>query len=159
MLSFERILVPTDFSEHSLMALDYAVALAEKFDASLKIVYVDQPSLKVSDMAWIGVDQRSMDEDHRTTARRALEKIVLDRIPLEMPADAQLLAGDPVDEIIRFANESDVDLIMVATHGRSGVSHVLMGSTAEAIVRKASCPVLTVKNPMDETDSAEGTNN
>lgn len=148
MLSFKVIIVPVDFSDHSLRALPYAASLAQKFRARLKIVYVSEPSLQASDVAWVAVDENTIDEDHATSAIRALEKIVLEQVPQDVAADAEVLTGDPVDKVVRYANDEGADLIVMATHGRSGLSHVLMGSVAEHIVRKASCPVLTLKQPM-----------
>lgn len=148
MLSFRIIVVPTDFSDHSMRALPYAVDLAAKYDARLKVVFVNEPSLQVSDVAWVGVDERTVNDDHVREARRHLEKLVLEQVPTDVPADAEILTGNAVDEIIRYALDVNADLIVMATHGRSGVSHMLMGSTAEHVVRKAPCPVLTLKQPM-----------
>jgi nucleotide-binding universal stress UspA family protein len=147
-LSFRIIVVPTDFSDYSLRALPYAVDLASRYDARLKVVFVNEPSLHVSDVAWVGVDERTVNDDHAREARRHLEKIVLDQVPSDVPVDAEILSGNAVDEIIRYSSDVNADLIIMATHGRSGFSHMLMGSTAEHVVRKAHCPVLTLKQPM-----------
>jgi nucleotide-binding universal stress UspA family protein len=147
-LSFKIIVVPTDFSDYSLRALPYAIDLAARYSARLKIVFVNEPSLQVSDVAWVGVDERAMNTDHVREARRHLEKMVLDKVPSDVPADAEILSGNAVDEIIRYSGDVNADLIVMATHGRGGVSHMLMGSTAEQVVRKAPCPVLTLKQPM-----------
>lgn len=148
MLSFKIIVVPTDFSDYSLRSLPYAIDLAARYGARLKIVFVNEPSLQVSDVAWVGVDERAMNTDHVREARRHLEKMVIDQVPPDVPADAEILSGNAVDEIIRYSRDVNADLIVMATHGRSGVSHMLMGSTAEQVVRKAPCPVLTLKQPM-----------
>ena len=150
MLSFKLIVVPTDFSVFSLNALKYAVGLAQQSGAELKIIYVNQPSLAVSDMAWVGVDQTILDVDHITMARRNLEKIALENVPLDQSADAEMLTGDPVEQIVGYAREIEADLIVMATHGRTGISHALMGSTAEQVVRRAHCPVLTLKQEEDD---------
>jgi nucleotide-binding universal stress UspA family protein len=154
-LSFRIIVVPTDFSDHSMRALPYAVDLAAKYDARLKVVFVNEPSLQVSDVAWVGVDERTVNEDHVREARRHLEKVVLEQVPTDVPADAEILTGNAVEEIIRYALDVNADLIVMATHGRSGMSHMLMGSTAEHVVRKAPCPVLTLKQPMIVRTEAE----
>jgi nucleotide-binding universal stress UspA family protein len=151
MLNFKVIVVPTDFSDRSLRALPYAVSLADRFDARLKILYVNEPSLQVSDVAWVGVDDRTTSEAHMEKARRTLEKIVLDHVPRDVRVDAEVISGDPVDAVVEYARDSGADLIVMATHGRGGLSHVLMGSVAEHIVRKAPCPVLTLKQPMPVT--------
>jgi len=147
MFSINVIVVPTDFSEQSLVALDYAVGMAESYDARLKVVFVNEPGLKISDMAWVGVDERSMNEQQATEARRSIERIVLDRIPVDIPADAEILYGEAVGRIIEYAADVNADLIVMATHGRTGMSHVLLGSVAEQVVRKAPCPVITLKKP------------
>jgi nucleotide-binding universal stress UspA family protein len=148
MLSFRIIVLPTDFSDYSLRALPYAIDLAARYGARLKVIFVNEPSMQVSDVAWVGVDERVMNEDHAREARRHLEKLILEQVPRDVPADAEILTGNAVDEVIRYARDVNADLIVMATHGRSGVSHMLMGSTAEQVVRKAPCPVLTLKQPM-----------
>lgn len=147
MISINVIVVPTDFSERSLVALDYAVGLADKYDAKLKIVFVNEPGLKISDMAWVGVDKRAMDDDKIKESRRNIEDIVLKRIPTEVAADAKIIHGEAVERIIEYSKDVNADLIVMATHGRTGVSKVLLGSVAEQVVRKAPCPVLTLKQP------------
>ena len=151
MISFGVIVVPTDFSDHSLRALPYALGLAEKYGAKVKILYVNEPALQVSDMAWVGVDDRALKDEHVSEARKNMENIIRDQIPPEMAVETQVRSGDAVEEIIHFAEDVGADLIVMATHGRGGLSHILMGSTAEQVIRKASCPVLTLKHPMQVT--------
>jgi len=155
MLSFRAIVVPTDFSDHSLRALSYALGLAGKYDADVKILFVNEPGLQVSDMAWVGVDERSLKDEHVKEARANLDKIVREQIPPDMAVEAIIRSGDAVDEIIAYADEVNADLIVMATHGRTGLSHMLMGSTAEQVIRRASCPVLTLKHPMHVTSHLE----
>lgn len=147
MISLNVIVVPTDFSERSLAALEYAIGLADKYDAKLKVIFVNEPGLSISDMAWVGVDERAMDEEKIKESRRHVEEIVLKRIPVDVPADAEIIQGEAVTKIIQYAEDVNADLIVMATHGRTGVSHVLLGSVAEQVVRKATCPVLTLKQP------------
>lgn len=155
MLSFRVIVVPTDFSDHSLRALSYALGLAEKYDADVKILYVNEPGLQVSDMAWVGVDERSLKDERVNEARANLDRIVRDQIPPDTAVEAEIRSGDAVDEVIAYADEVNADLIVMATHGRTGLSHMLMGSTAEQVIRRASCPVLTLKHPMQVTSLPE----
>jgi nucleotide-binding universal stress UspA family protein len=154
-MSFSVIVVPTDFSDHSLRALPYALGLAEKYDAEVKILYVNEPALQVSDMAWVGVDDRALKDEHVSEARQNMERIMRDQIPPEITVQTEVRSGDAVEEIIRFAGDAGADLIVMATHGRSGLSHILMGSTAEQVIRKASCPVLTLKHPMQVTSHTQ----
>jgi nucleotide-binding universal stress UspA family protein len=145
MFSINVIVVPTDFSQQSLAALDYAVGLAQSYDARIKGIFVNEPGLKISEMSWVGVEQGAMNQRQVAESRREIEKIVLDRIPMEVTADAKILYGEAVAKIIEYAADVNADLIVMATHGRTGVSHVLLGSVAEQVVRKAPCPVLTLK--------------
>jgi universal stress protein A len=147
MLAINIIVVPTDFSTQSLSALEYAVGMAKSFDARLKVVFVNEPGLKISEMAWVGVEKQSMTGQQANEARRSIEKLVLDRIPVDVPVDANIVYGGAVDSIIEYAADVNADVIVMATHGRTGVSHVLLGSVAEQVVRKAPCPVLTLKKP------------
>jgi len=155
MLAFKVIVVPTDFSDHSLRAIPYAVSLAEKFNARLKVVFVSEPALQVADVAWVGIDERSMSQEHLEEARRNLERIALEQVPTDVQVDAEVLSGDAVEAVIAYARDVNADLVVMATHGRSGLSHMLMGSVAEQIVRKAPCPVLTLKQPMPVSTSGE----
>jgi len=154
MVSLDVIVVPTDFSEHSLAALDFAVGLADKYDAKLEVVFVNEPGLSISDMAWVGVDERAMDDKKIKESRRHIEEIILERIPVDVAADAEIIHGEAVSKIIEFAEDVNADLIVMATHGRTGVSHVLLGSVAEQVVRKAPCPVLTLKQPAKKQPKA-----
>jgi len=148
MLSFKTIIVPTDFSDYSLRALAYAIGLAEMYEAKVKLVYVNEPALHVSDIAWVGIDERARNSSQMVRAKENLDKIVSEQIPADLPCEAVVLNGDAVDEIIRYADEVEAALIVMATHGRTGISHILMGSTAEHLIRRAPCPVLTLKQPM-----------
>ena len=148
MLSLETIVVPTDFSDYSLRALAYAIGLAEMYEASVKLVYVNEPALHVSDVTWMGLDAGARENTRLKKAQENLDNIVSEQFPPGLPSEAVVLSGDAVDEIIRYADEVQADLIVMATHGRTGISHILMGSTAEHVVRRAPCPVLTLKQPM-----------
>ncbi|MFH1755029.1 MAG: universal stress protein [Candidatus Latescibacterota bacterium] len=148
MISFKEIVVPTDFSERSLRALDYAIGLAEKFSAKLDLLYVVEAGLHPADLAWTNVDYGDLNKQHCEAAARHMESIVTDRIPRGIACDISILIGKAFVEIIRFADSVNADLIVMATHGHGGVSHLLLGSTAERVVRKAACPVLTIKHPL-----------
>jgi len=147
MLKFNVILMPTDLSSHSLRALPYAIGLARQFDATLEVVSVIEPSLQVSDAAWVEVDAVASTEHAQSTIRQHLEDRILKQLPDDIRARSAIVTGNPVNEIVRRAENIGADLIVMATHGRSGIGHMLMGSAAEAVVRKAPCPVLTLKSP------------
>lgn len=156
MLNFNVIVVPTDLSDYSLRALPYAVGLAERFDARLKILCINEPSVPISDVTWGGIDVHATDNALLAEARHALDKIVREQIPKGLDVEASVITGNPVEGIIQFAREHNADLLVMCTHGRTGLSHVLMGSTAEAVVRRAPCPVLTLRQPMPVAASRRG---
>ena len=147
MVAFKEILVPTDFSEHSLRALDYAVEIAEKFSSELKLLYVIEPLLQAADLSWGSVNFEQLNKSHRQSAEEQLERLTAERIPKSVACETNIATGKPFVEIIKEAKANNSDLIVMATHGRGAVAHLLMGSTAEKVVRKAPCPVLTVKHP------------
>jgi len=148
MLNFNLIIVTTDLSDYSLRALPYAVGLAERFDASLRVVSVSEPALPVSDVAWVSPMIAATDDERAAEIKQTLDKLIADQVPKSVNAESRVLFGNPVDAIVEYARETNADLIVSCTHGRGGLSHVLMGSTAEALVRHSPCPVLTLKQPM-----------
>ena len=147
MVTVNEILVPTDFSDHSLRALDYGVDFAQRFSSALTVVVVVEPLLQAVDMSWTSVDFDELDKSHREAAAARVAEIVAERVPAEIPCEIVTLVGKPFVEIVKYAKEHNADLIVMATHGRGAMAHILMGSTAEKVVRKAPCPVLTVKHP------------
>ena len=132
MIRVQQILYATDFSSYSNQAYFHAVALAENHGASLTILFV-LPS------NWSGEDG-----EDRDYWRQQLEQIR----PLDPGIRVRhvLLDGDPAAEIVRYAQEMNMDLIVMGTHGRTGLQHVLLGSVAEKVVRLAPCPVLTIRH-------------
>jgi nucleotide-binding universal stress UspA family protein len=156
MLNFNVIVVPTDLSDYSLRALPYAVGLAERFDAHLKILCINEPAVPISDVTWAGVDVHATDDALLAEARRTLDKIIREQVPADLDVEASVSTGNAVEGIIQYAREQNADLLVMCTHGRTGLSHVLMGSTAEAVVRRAPCPVLTLRQPMPVAASRRG---
>jgi nucleotide-binding universal stress UspA family protein len=136
-----KILFPTDFSHSSDAALAYATALCRESGAEMLIVHVEEPPMNygVGEM-YYGMPEPDID---------ALRKMLLAVVPTQPDVcyEHRLAVGDPADEIVRIAEAEHVDLIVLGTHGRSGFSRLLMGSVAEVVVRKATCPVLTFKPP------------
>lgn len=151
MIDLKHILVPTDFSKSSGNALSYAVAFAEKFGAKLTLLHV------VQDLTWfipeaILAAPASIPpaEQFHTAALTALERLIKSLNLPGINAQAEVRQGAPFHAIIEFAREQNIDLIVMGTHGHTGLAHVLVGSTAEKVVRKAPCPVLTVRHPEHE---------
>jgi len=151
---FTRILVPTDFSPGADAALTYARTLAEKFGASLRLLHVmEDPMTSVM----LSVDsyppdlpelRRVMVDDATARIRERLG----DNDRTALRATGEVLFGSGARCIVDYATEHDVDLIVMGTHGRTGMSHLLMGSVAERVVRTAPCAVMTVRTrPKDQT--------
>lgn len=146
-MQFSKILVPTDFSESATYALPFAIDLAQKYGASLCIMHVVEPIVAPVDFAWGTYSYPDIEKQLSGYVEETLHKLVADQIPAGIKTEVANLHGKPWREIVSFARENDIDLIVLATHGLSGLSHALYGSTAEKVIRKAHCPVLTVRHP------------
>ena len=144
----KKILVPVDFSENSEAALDWATVLARDTGATLLIVHVETVPLTTGGGEYIYAIPEPPTQE------------LLERLNKVLPKDPaiavvpRLLAGDPADAIIRTAESDGADMIVMGTHGRRGITRLLMGSVAEAVVRRAPCPVLTVKQPAEVLEKA-----
>jgi nucleotide-binding universal stress UspA family protein len=151
MIDLHRILIPTDFSKHSHNALNYALAFADKFEAELYLLHVVQDlALFLPDAVTGAPPMLPPVEQLTANARAALEQAIADLHLDGARIRAEVREGAPFYEIVQFAKETDIDLIVMGTHGHSGLAHVLLGSTTEKVVRKAPCPVLTVRHPEHE---------
>ena len=138
MIQVRKILYPTDFSSYSNQAYFHAVALAEKHSAALTVVFVYNPSAT-------GGPGPSDPEAARRYWRDQLEQIR--PVDPTIKVNHVLLDGDPATEIVRYAHDAGSDLIVMGTHGRTGLERLLMGSVAERVLRNAHCSVLVVKMP------------
>lgn len=147
MIRLKRILVPTDFSEFSKPALAYACALAARFESELHLLHVVQdPAVYVPDPTMITMEAiQEQSEELRAAAMLALAKLPEGDWDNGVPVVRDARHGSPFLEILRYARDEDIDLIVIGTHGRTGLKHVFIGSQAERVVRKAPCPVLTVR--------------
>jgi len=150
--TFSKIIAATDFSDDSLRALQYTEELARKFGAEIILLHVDQPLAPVmlTPEFGPGFDTGAMSriaEEQRLLAQRELDKTVGRLRDSGLKARSLLRVGAPFLEIINAVQTEGADLIVMGTHGRSGLSHVLMGSVAERVVRKAPCAVLTIRHP------------
>jgi nucleotide-binding universal stress UspA family protein len=143
-MKLERILVPMDFSSASEQALDYAVTLAVKFEARITLIHVVEIIAGPMDPTYGYVP---LDDGPLVAASASrLEKIASEKIPAALLESTLGRSGTPYQQITDVAKELNMDLIVISTHGYTGLMHVLMGSTAERIVRHAPCPVLTVRS-------------
>ncbi len=152
MADIKRILFATDFSDNSKYALTFAISFAQKYDAMLYILHViQQPSYPLGMYAEISFD--AMDKFSQSISD-AVEKEMQALKEKDLKAypkyECMIVHGTPFLEILRTAKEKNVELIVVGTHGRTGLDHVLFGSTAEKVVRRAPCPVLSVRLPGKE---------
>ena len=143
---FNRILVPTDFSEPSEAALEYARAVATRFGASLHLLHVvDDPyRAAYATEAYIPEVEGLRDELIADAIGKLKERLRSPDVG-SLHATTHAVIGIPAWSIVEYAGMHDIDLIVMGTHGRAGMSHLLMGSVAEQVVRTALCPVLTVR--------------
>jgi len=138
---YDRTLVPTDGSEGMKEVIDHAVALATEHDAALHGLYViNTASLTDLPMesSWEGLN-RALEQEGRTALNEIEQRAV------ELDHETSITDGSPAAEIVRYAEENDCDLIVMGTHGRSGVGRLILGSVAERVVRSSSVPVLTIR--------------
>ena len=149
-LNVNRVLVPTDFSEASQVALEYAVAVAEAFEASLHLLHVVE---RLPSDVWQSSSAvpAGLYEEVERGAREGVNRLLTEQQRTRLRVQSAVQAGKPFLEIIRYARDHDIDLIVMGTHGRGPVVQLLMGSVAEKVVRKAPCPVLTVRPPQHDS--------
>ena len=138
-MNIKRILFPTDFSDNSEAARQTAASLARASGADLLVVHVQEPPPHVADRGFSGYAEQLNEED----ARQQLHETAT--ADPRVSCEERLLAGEPADTIVRCADDEQADLIVIGSHGRTGLARLLLGSVAEAVVRRARCPVLTVK--------------
>lgn len=146
MIRLQRILLPTDFSNYSGTATNYARAFAEQFGAEVHVLHVVQDLVALVPEPGLSFPPPA---EYAQEVQAAAEEALGQVLDADWAAGKQVVCttrtGTPFVEIVRYAREFDIDLIVMGTHGRSGLAHVLMGSVAEKVVQKAPCPVLTVR--------------
>jgi universal stress protein A len=151
MLTLKTVLVPTDFSDASVSALRYGKAMAGAFNASLHVVHVMEDLLAHAWAAEVYVaSMPQLRDEIEKESRQRLDTLLTDEERRMYQVEIALLAGNPFLEIIRYAKAHDIDLIVMGTHGRGPIAHMLLGSVAEKVVRKSPCPVLTVREAQHE---------
>lgn len=145
----KTILFPTDFSHTGDAALELATMLARDSGASLLIVHVEEPPLAYGGgELYYGIPEPATED---------LKKMLLEVKPSDpkVSYEHRLITGDPASAMVKLAEEEGVDMIVLGTHGRTGLLRLLMGSVAEAVVRRAKCPVLTFKQPKGHAAHAD----
>ena len=151
MIRLNNILVATDFSETSAAALNYGRDLARTFGSTLHVVHAaDDVMIRFAgEGAMIFLPELKNEVEH--SARRRLDALVTDEDRTQLRAKAVVGTSlSPADTIVHYATEHGIDLIVMGTHGRNALGHLLVGSVAERVVRAAPCPVLTVRHPEHE---------
>ncbi len=149
MFKLEKILFPSDFSDLSLHALGFARSLAETYNAELHVIHVVDEACQY----WMAVGPNTLPvgppvEELVSAAREACDRLVAEHLGgTDLHIETAVLTGRPFMEVIRYARDEHFDLIVLGTHGRSGLKHALLGSVAEKVVRKSHCPVLTIRHP------------
>ena len=148
----KKILCPTDFSENSEYALKYALALATLTQADLQLFHVVEPITYPQSTEFFEpvLDEVELMMKMETAFQQQLEDQVTTLKAKYPKIKGKLVTGNTFLEIIQAARDDDLDMIVMGTHGRTGLAHVLIGSVAERVVREAPCPVLTVKHPEHE---------
>jgi nucleotide-binding universal stress UspA family protein len=145
MLAIRTVLHPTDFSQYSEFAFRLACSLARDYGARLMVLHVAAPPMAVAGQGVMMFPP----EDDLAPLREKLRQ--LRPRDLKVQVEQRLLEGDAATEILRLAEETKCDVIVIGTHGRTGLARLLMGSVAEQVVRRAPCPVVTVKTPQPAT--------
>jgi nucleotide-binding universal stress UspA family protein len=152
MIALKRILVATDFSEAAGVALNYGREFARTFGAKLDVLHVSDDVIARGAAAdGFTVDYSNLQRDLETAACKQLDALLEDEDRTMLKAvTVSLTSRSPALAIAQYARESETDLILMGTHGRGGMTHLLMGSVSESVVRIAPCPVLTVRHPERE---------
>jgi nucleotide-binding universal stress UspA family protein len=151
MIDLHRILVPTDFSKSSSNALLYGAEFARRFGAELYLLHVVQDlALFIPEAVMLAPPLMPPVEQFVSAARAALDRAVQELAMSDVTILPEVAEGTPFEEIIRCARAKDIDLIVMGTHGHTGLAHLFLGSVAEKVVRRAPCPVLTVRHPEHE---------
>ncbi|MBI5740091.1 MAG: universal stress protein [Nitrospirae bacterium] len=146
-MKVERILFPTDFSEGAQQALTYAVDLATHYEAKLYMVHVIYDLAKATGMHVPHVSHDEMYKELNKWAATEMDRCCHEELRGFQNIEKAVLKGIPYEEILKFAGDKKIDMIVIGTYGRSGLERFIFGSTAERVVRRAPCAVMTVRVP------------
>lgn len=143
-LKLRNILVPVDFSDCSVAAVNYGVFLAKKFNAAVRLLYSVELDVNFVVQSRISGALAAVLKTDQVLAENQMKQFKSIHIPANVSCETQVLIGSPVDQICACSRKREIDLVAISTHGRTGVQHALVGSVAERVVRHAECPVLVV---------------
>ena len=152
----KNILVPIDFSDCSRKALQYAVPLARFHNAVITLLYVADPGY--SGGVYGGIDYAYLERSVREDGEQGLSRLSQEEIPQDISAISLVKIGSATEEIVAVAKGLPADLIVISTHGRTGLKHVMLGSVAEHIVQRAPCPLFVVREYEREILTEQSTN-
>jgi nucleotide-binding universal stress UspA family protein len=144
----KKVLVPIDFSDYSKDALNYSINFIKCFNAELTLIYVIEPVIYPPDISATQISIPPTDVEITKNADASLKQLINKEIPSDIKVNSVIKTGKPFVEIVETAAEENIDLIIISSHGHSGIEKILFGSTAEKVVRKAPCPVLTLRTPL-----------
>ena len=147
MKSFSTILFATDFSENSELAFDYALTLARQFSARIALVHVINEPVDLRGFYVPHISFDNLEKEIEEGAAKMMATFCRTKLGDFTDFETRICTGVPYEEILKQASEFNASLIVLGTHGRSGLDHLLFGSTAERVVRQSTCPVLTVRLP------------
>jgi nucleotide-binding universal stress UspA family protein len=152
MFPVKKILWPSDASESANQALETAIEVAKQFNAKLYGLQVvtEVPTLTDTGPPMSGLDIPKYEEELRKGAQEALKELVKVKVPDSIEVETFIEMGKAAEVIITFAKEKEIDLIVMATHGRSGLSHLILGSVAENVIRHSPVPTLIIPNKKRE---------
>ena len=148
MKRFERILLAVDFSDYSEVACEYALTLAKSFNSSLQVLHVINEPVDLRGFYVPHISFEQLEQEIETGAVKMLETFCNENLKGFTAFTTAVVTGVPYEEIIRVAAEQESSLIIIGTHGRTGLDHLIFGSTAERVVRSAPCPVMTIRLPV-----------
>ena len=150
MKPFEKILVAIDFSENADHAFDYALTLAKQFKSELILMHVINEPVDLRGFYVPHISFEQLEQEIEAGAETMMVKFCHDKMGDFTDYKKIIITGTPYEEIVRKASEMDASLIVLGTHGRTGLDHMIFGSTAERVVRSAPCPVLTIRMPSNQ---------
>ncbi|MCX8021999.1 MAG: universal stress protein [Syntrophorhabdaceae bacterium] len=141
---FEKILCPLDFSDYTDEIVKYGVSIAKKFDSTLHLLHV------IPNLNYFSPYESFLTPENLVVLEKNIEREIkkdFDKVieKIDIPVKTSIRTGIAFVEIIDYARTEGIDLIVMGTHGRSGIEHILIGSVAEKVVRKSACPVLTIR--------------